>query len=210
MNKMNICLMVLGMVVAPNCFAKKSDSQDSFADLLSRRHSGYAYDSSRPVTQDQMKELAKAAQSAPSSYNDQPWFFIMCDRASQPEAYGKVMSSLVEFNQQWAKAAPVLVVVAAHKNSHKGEANRWAHYDSGAAAVCMVLKAASMGLMAHQMGGFDPEKISTLFDLPKDVEPMSVMAIGYEAAGETKNAAKDRKPLHENFFAGAWAKGLGN
>lgn len=208
MNRTKALITLIGLSMTSGCISKQDEMVDSFTQLMTKRHSGYSFDNSRLVTQEQIKALVKAGQAAPSSYNDQPWFFIICDRSTNPEAYNKVMSTLVEFNQQWAQNASVLIVVAAGLNSHKGQANRWAQYDSGAAAMSMVLQATSLGLMAHQMGGFDETKISALFGLPADVIPMSVMAVGYENSSETKSAPKERKPLQDNFFAGAWGKGV--
>jgi nitroreductase len=193
--------------ITPGCISKKSEDQtcSDISALLLKRHSGYAYDPAKIVTQDQIKAIIKAGQLTPSSYNDQPWDFIVCDRNTNPDAYEKVFSALVEFNQQWAKNAPVLIVSVASTNSHEGTHNRWAQYDTGAAAYGMMLQATSLGLMAHQMGGFDPEKIINNFGIPKDFVPMAVMAIGFEVANEVAKP-KERKPLEENFFMGTWGK----
>jgi len=204
MNKNKTLIAILGLGMSSGCISKATDPMQA---ILAKRHSGYAYDSSRPVSHEQIQQMVKAAQSAPSCYNDQPWFFIVCDRATQPDAYNKVLNALVEFNQQWAQSAPVLIVVAAGMNSREGGHNHWAQYDSGAAAVCMMLQATSLGLMAHQMAGFDPAKISASFELPADVMPMAVMAVGYEAS-ETKVKARERKPQEQNFFAGSWGNGI--
>jgi nitroreductase len=177
-----------------------------FTQLLHKRYSGYKFDPTRPLSHDQLKEIVEAGQLAPSSYNQQPWVFIVCDRTTNPEAYNKALSCLVEFNQNWAKNAPVLVIgIAATKSSHNAEVNAWAQYDTGAAAFAMMLQATSMGMMAHQMGGFDAQKIKQLFALPDSYEPMSVMAIGYPSKEETSKERK-RKPLGENFFMGSWGK----
>lgn len=179
---------------------------DAMQMLVAQRHSGYQFDSSRSVSKGALEMIMKAGQMAPSSYNDQPWMFLVCDRATNPESYEKVMSALVEFNQGWAKNAPVLMVTIAHTNSHNNEFNRWAQYDTGAAAMSMMLQATSLGMMAHQMGGFDDKKIAKLFNLPEDCVPMAVMALGYEVKNETERAKKERKPLNDIFITGSTIK----
>jgi nitroreductase len=175
-----------------------------FTQLLQKRYSGYQYDPAKQVTREQLKEISEAGRLAPSSYNEQPWAYIICDRNAHPEAYQKAFSALVEFNQNWAKNAPVLIVcIAATKSARNGKLNPAAQYDTGAATFAMVLKAASMGLMAHQMGGFDADKIKHLFAIPNGFEPMSVMAIGYASSNEVQ-PERTRKPLGENFFMGSW------
>jgi nitroreductase len=197
-----ICAFILCIGVMQNL------SGENLSSLLQQRHSGYLYDSSKSISKEQLQKIAEAARTAPSCYNDQPWHFVFSERNLTPDAYTKILNSLVEFNQGWAKNAPVLVVITADTKFQKnGENNRWGSYDSGAAAFAMMLSAADMGLMAHQMGGFDEKKMQSDLQIPARYIPMAVMAIGYEASGETPKV-KERKQLSDNFFLGAWGKGL--
>src|SRR5581483_5175230 len=142
MNKLTTLLIIL-MCGMSACIGEKHDSVER---VIARRHSGYAYDPSKTVSSDQLKTIIKAGQMAPSSYNDQPARFIICDRTTNPEAYKKALGGLVEFNQKWAQAAPVLVVVVASTNSRENSFNKWAQYDTGAAAFSMALQADALGL----------------------------------------------------------------
>lgn len=201
--------IIAALSITAVCISEKMHEQlpvvDSFSTLLATRQSGYSYDTTRSVNQEQIAAIVKAGSLAPSSYNDQPWCFIVCDRATHAQAYDNALSTLVEFNQGWAKNAPVLVVVVASENSHHGEYNRCAQYDTGAAAFSMMLQATSLGLMAHQMGGFDATRVCSLFEIPQGYVPMAVMAIGYATPEEKKSSPKkERKPLEENFFMGCW------
>lgn len=183
------------------------DLTKCYIEILEKRHSGYAYNSKKPVTTEQLKALAAAASLSPSSYNEQPWIFIFCDKNSHSEFYEKAFNCLVPLNQDWAKNAPVLVVIAANKKSDYSESNRWAEYDTGASALNMSLKATSLGLMAHEMGGFDEVKIRKEFSLPDHVTPMAVMAVGYEVEGAPRTP-RVRKPVNDNFFLGSYGQGL--
>lgn len=177
---------------------------ERLASIFIERHSGRAYDSSRPVTQEQILMLIEAARAAPSCYNDQPWFFIICNSSTHPDAYQRAFECLVEGNQAWAKEAPLLVIVLAGSKFHKnGKPNRWGAYDAGAAALSMAMEATFIGLMVHQMGGFDENKVKRDFSIPEDVTPMAVMAIGYEKQNEDI-PPKERLPLRDNFFMGSW------
>jgi nitroreductase len=181
------------------------DAAHYMNDLLEKRYSGRLYDASRVVSQDDVRAIVYAGGLAPSSYNEQPWRFIVCDKNVNPQAYAKVLSSLVEFNQGWAQHAPVLIVVISRLTSNYYEkGNHWAHYDTGAAAVCMMLKATSLNLMTHQMGGFDAAKITDLFQISEDFMPMAVMAVGYAAPADKKAPQKERKPIEEICFFGDW------
>jgi len=50
----------------------------------------------------------EAARWAASSYNEQPWRFLVGDRNSL--TYKKIFSALAPFNQAWAASAPVLIL----------------------------------------------------------------------------------------------------
>jgi nitroreductase len=181
-----------------------------FSKLTQQRHSGYSFDSTKSISSDLMLQLAKAAQLSPSSYNDQPWRFIFCDRQRTPEAYAKALSCLVEPNQEWAKDAPLLIVVIANTvSSYNQKTDYWAQYDTGAAAMSLAYQAASSGLMAHQMGGFDVNKTGKEFMIPSQMMPMTIIAVGYESEDESgKISPKERQPLGELFFLGELGNGL--
>lgn len=198
-----ICKM---LVLATTLYAFETPKIETYSQLLSNRFSGYSFDPNKPVTQEQLQLIVQAAQLTPSSYNEQPWNFVIADRNTNPAAYEKILSGLVEFNQGWAKTAPVLIVSIATLNSTKnGKPNRWSSYDTGAAAFSIVLQASSMGLMSHQMGGFDEDALRKAINIPKGYTPISVIAIGYPAATQTPTERK-RKPVTENFFSGSWGK----
>lgn len=178
--------------------------------LVEERHSGYFYDPMKLVSSEQILQLANAARLSPSCYNEQPSRLIFCDKKKSPEAYQKALSCLVEDNQTWAKNVPLLIIVSAEtKSSHQGGINRWAEYDTGAAAMSLVYQATALGLMAHEMGGFDSEKTKKVFNLPQGVIPLAVIAVGYESESEQKNIpSKKRHPLKEISFLGNWEQEL--
>eukprot|EP00276_Gloeochaete_wittrockiana_P005415 CAMPEP_0184643592 /NCGR_PEP_ID=MMETSP0308-20130426/427_1 /TAXON_ID=38269 /ORGANISM="Gloeochaete witrockiana, Strain SAG 46.84" /LENGTH=196 /DNA_ID=CAMNT_0027071621 /DNA_START=235 /DNA_END=825 /DNA_ORIENTATION=- len=180
----------------------------TFSEVLEKRHSGREYDASKPVKHDDILALCEAARSAPSCYNDQPWAFIIADRHADPAAFEKVFGCLVPFNQGWAKNVAVLIVIVGSTTSIQKEGpNRWGGYDTGAAAGFMALKAADLGLMAHQMGGYDSPKISAELSIPANYSTYAVMGVGYEKEGEPV-PARNRRPLTVNFFGGKWGAPL--
>lgn len=180
----------------------------NFSKLIEKRHSGYAFNATKSISKDQMIKLAEAANFAPSSYNDQPWKFIFCDKVQTPKAYDSVLQSLVEPNQKWAKDAPLLIIVLADNiSSYNQKLNRFSEYDTGAAAISLVFEATNLGLMAHQMGGYDMDKIKTNFSIPNNLTPMAVIAIGYEKDNESI-PSKKRRSLNESFFLGELNKSI--
>ena len=182
---------------------------------LAHRWSGRAYDASKPVTPAQIIALLEAARWAPSCYGDQPWRFVVCDRSSDAEAWQRAYDCLAPSNQTWVKNAPLLLLVTADsKFNHNGQDNRWGQYDTGAAAENLCLQASSMGLMAHQMGGFDVSRARAAFAVPEQYALMSMVCVGYPAdidsvtgeARERELAPRARRALGELFFRGGWGK----
>lgn len=178
-------------------------NSELLSDLFIKRHSGTDFDD-RPLTEDQIQALIQAARWSPSSYNDQPWNFILCNRYTTPEAYLKVQDSI--YGQEWTENVPFFAIVILRKEfSYNGEVNEWAQYDTGAAALAMSLQATEMGLMAHQIGGFDQENIRENFQIPQGYDPLVIIAIGYEnSAAPSGEEIRTRCPVNKNFFIGQW------
>src|SRR5262245_45767825 len=100
----------------------------SLHDLLKHRWSPRAF-ADKSVDAETLRSLFEAARWAPSSSNVQPWAYIVATREEKQD-YDKILSTLVEFNQGWAKHAPVLALsIAQSKNPKDGSSNRWAFHD---------------------------------------------------------------------------------
>ncbi|MDB2614134.1 nitroreductase family protein [Chlamydiales bacterium] len=172
--------------------------------LLNERHSGREYDTAKDLSELQVQELVDAAHLAPSCYNEQPWHFIIAHRERNRETYESIYHSLVEFNQGWAKDVPLLIVsLTSTLFRQNGKPNRWGSYDTGAATFSMMLMAHAQGLMAHQMGGFDENKLIKAFNLSKEYTPMAVMAVGYEKTSAAPSP-KERRDSSSHFHYGSF------
>lgn len=194
---------------------KPAITQEAIHALISNRWSPRAYDANKPVSQSQVLSLLEAARWAPSCFGDQPWRFLVWNKGQDATAWQQALEAIVPNNQVWAKNAPVFVLVCAHGLfGHNQKPNRWAEYDTGAAAENLCLQASALGLVAHQMGGFDSDAARAKFNIPAEVTPMAMLAIGYEGDAndlpeELKSrelASRTRKPLGELFFNGVWDK----
>lgn len=196
-------------------FEKQASTQYPINSLLARRWSGRAYDPAREVTHEQIITLLEAARWAPSCFGDEPWRLIVCKRATNESAWQAVLECLTEKNRAWAKHAPLLVVISANSLfASNDKPNKWGRYDTGAAAMSICVQATEMGLMVHQMGGFDADKTRTAFAIPEQFTPIAMMAVGYQLPEdripddikEREYAERKRRPLGENFFDGEWGK----
>jgi nitroreductase len=180
-------------------------------DLLANRWSPYSF-ADRSVSDEEVRSLFEAARWAPSSYNEQPWNYIVAKREDAVE-FARLLSCLVEANQTWAKASSLLVLSISRLNSARNnQPNRAAIHDIGLAAANLVLECTARGLVVHQMIGILPDKARELYSIPEGHEPLTVAAIGYasdpnnmpEALRTRDSARRPRKPLTEFVFGGKW------
>ena len=193
--------------------SKQATPDHPIQRLLAERWSPYGF-IDRLVTESDLSSLFEAARWAPSSYNEQPWSYIVATKKT-PMEFDRLLSCLVEGNQAWARAAPVLVLgVARLKFSQSGKDNRAAVHDLGLASASLVLEATSRGLSVHQMIGILSERARELYRIPVDAEAWTALAIGYkaDAAGlpdalrERDQAPRKRKPASQFVFTGSWGQ----
>jgi nitroreductase len=180
-------------------------------ELIAKRWSPYAF-SDRAVSAEDLRSLFEAARWAASSYNEQPWRYIMATKAN-PAEFERVLSCLVEGNQAWAKAAPVLAIGCVSLNFERnGKPNAAAIHDLGLASATLTFEATARGLCVHQMIGIVPDKVRELYHVPEGVEPKTGVAIGYAADPNTLSeklrerdlAPRTRKKLSEFVFERDW------
>ena len=124
---------------------KPADTQYPIHDLLRQRWSPRAFDD-RPIEGEKLRSLFEAARWAPSSYNEQPWRFIVANKDHETE-WNRLLACLVEGNRTWANRAPVLILSVASLNfEDDSKPNRHAFHDTGMAVENLVLQAAALGL----------------------------------------------------------------
>lgn len=185
-------------------------------DLIANRRSGRSF-SPKPLNADTIGSLLEAARWAPSCSNEQPWNFIVTEKEKPQSGHDRLLACLVEFNIEWAQHAPLLILSVARLNfAATGKPNRHALYDVGQAAANLALQATALGLIAHPMAGFDVEKARREFAIPADHEPATAIAVGYpgnpallsDKLQKRELAPRQRKPLADFVFSGAWGQPL--
>ena len=183
--------------------------------VLAARWSPYAF-AERSVSQADLRSLFEAARWAPSSYNEQPWSYIVASKENAAE-FARLLSCLVEGNQAWAKAAPVLALGCTSLNFKlNGKPNAAAQHDLGLASGTLLVEATSRGLVVHQMIGILPDRARELYQIPADIQPLTGLAIGYEGdinslpenIRERDRARRGRKSQAEFVFTGKWGTAL--
>jgi nitroreductase len=180
-------------------------------ELLEKRWSPVAF-SPRSVEPSKLRSVLEAARWAPSSFNEQPWVFLVSTKDDR-EAYERLLGCLAEGNRVWAQHAPVLMLSVAKLHfALNGKPNRHALHDVGAASAYLTMQATALGLYVHQMAGYDVERARREFSIPSGYEPAAAIALGYlgddtvlpEKLRGRSPLTRNRKPLSEFVFSGSW------
>ncbi|HSY17710.1 MAG TPA: nitroreductase family protein [Candidatus Acidoferrales bacterium] len=192
---------------------KPARTDHPILNVLAERWSPCGF-ADKPVAAADLLSLFEAARWAASSYNEQPWSYLVATR-DDPDEFERMLSCLVEVNQAWARTAPVLVLgVVSLRFATNNKGNRAAVHDLGLASANLSLEATSRGLAVHQMIGLLPDRARRVFQIPDHFEAWTAMAIGFAAdpAALPEDLKKhdltprQRKPLNEFVFGSQWGK----
>jgi nitroreductase len=190
---------------------KRAATDYPIQELLATRWSPYAF-ADRAVSEADLRSLFEAARWAPSSYNEQPWSYLVATRDA-PEGFARLLSCLVEGNQVWARNAPALALgCASVRFTRNGQPNAAALHDLGLASASLVLEATARGLMVHQMIGILPDRAREVYQVPEGVQPLTGLAVGYlgdpatlpQHLRDRDLAPRRRKQQAEFVFTGKW------
>jgi len=185
-------------------------------DVIAERWSPYGY-GDRQVEKEDLASVFEAARWAASSFNEQPWRYIVATR-DDPGEFKRLLSCLVEPNQAWARSAPVLALgIASLSFARNDKPNSVAVHDLGQASAMLSIEATARGLSVHQMSGILPDRARELYDVPEGYEVVTALAIGYAAHPDTQTddfreadtTPRERRPLAEFVFAGSWGESAG-
>ena len=129
-------------------------------NVILERQSRRAF-ASTDVSAHELETVLEAARWAPSSFNAQPWRFVVARRSTN--AWAQFLMWLSPSNREWAERAAALVLLAVpHARTRRAPHA----FDGGAAWAHLALQAAASGLVAHAIAGFDFERAETELAMP--------------------------------------------
>ena len=186
--------------------ARTAVTSTPILDVLAQRWSPRAFDVTQEVDETKLTAALEAARWSPSASNSQPWRFIVARRGT-PQ-FSAIEGTLMGFNSAWAGSAGALLVAVTEVIDSEGKARPWAQYDLGQAMAHFSVQAHADGLHVHQMGGFDADALRTAFDLPEQLVPLAVSAVGTlgspeqlpEATRAREIAPRERRPLAQSLI----------
>ena len=194
--------------------SKKATPDHPIHELIARRWSPYAF-ADHPVSRDDIVSLFEAARWAASSYNEQPWSYVVARRDDEPDAFATLLSCLVEGNQVWARHASVLALgIVSQRFRRNDKPNAAAQHDLGLASATLTFEATVRGLVVHQMIGILPDRAREVYAIPDGADALTGLAIGYAGKAATlpetlrprDTAPRTRKPLGDFVFGARWGE----
>jgi nitroreductase len=149
---------------------------------------------SEPVDRDTLTLLLKAAMSAPTACNSQPWEFVVVTEADRLDHIrGKFL--FARYN------APAAIVVCGNVRVANNSAaqEHWVQ-DCSAATENILIAAAGMGLGAVWIGVYPyPSKIKPVAEslgIPENVTPLSMVFVGYPAEVKEPRTQYDERKVY--------------
>ena len=191
---------------------KRAPAEHPIHDVLAERWSPFVF-ADTPVDDATLAALLEAARWAPSSYNEQPWRFLV--GRGRDESWQAIRDSLVPGNRAWAERAPLLLVSVASLRYARGDKpNAHAWHDVGLATGNLLAEATARGLLVHPMGGFSADVIRERFGVPEAFAPIAALAVGHhgepaaadEALAGYEARPRLRRPLAELAFGASWGQ----
>jgi nitroreductase len=151
-----------------------------------------AYRSLDPVenTKDLITDLAGCAQLSASCNNNQSWRFVF---VYEHEMLAKMYEVLSKGNA-WAKSASMIIAVLSKKDYDCIIEDRvYHHFDTGMATAFLILRATELGLVAHPIAGYSPQKTREVLGIPDDIEVITLVIVGKHA--KTLNPVLSEKQI---------------
>ena len=171
----------------------------NFFELAKNRYSERFFDP-RPVEQEKLDQILEAGRLVPTACNYQPQRFYVL---RSPEALAKArMVTPFHYN------APLMLLVCYDLNTvWKAPGDRMFRYynsgeqDASIAAATMMYEAEELGVHSVWLRGFDAQTVSEVFELPENIIPVMMFAMGYPS-DKTKPSSWHfmRKPIEETVM----------
>ena len=146
-----------------------------------------------PVGEEQIKTLLEAGMNAPSANNRQPWHFIVVDERERLNAIMEVHP----YSKMLAQAPLAIIVCGDITRSE-----RYWQQDCAAATENILLATRALGLGSVWLGVYPKEDrtkgITEIFDLPENVRPLCVIAVGHPAEEAGRVERYHASKVHRN------------
>lgn len=177
-----------------------------FQTLIEKRRTVRKYSADTRVTREQIQELVRAAQEAPSWKNTETgrYYCVLSEDVKL-----RLRQECLGYANNDVKTEHAALIVTTFVHNHAGFqkdgtpdneiGNGWGCYDLGLQNENLILKAEELGLSTLIMGLRDADKIREILSIPEEETIVSVIAVG---KADEKPSRPKRRELDEvlKFF----------
>lgn len=177
--------------------------------LICERRSVHYYDADKELSKEQIKELFELAVLSPSSFNLQPWEFIVikdkenkkklkeiCMGQQHVEDASAAVIVLAKLNpgedvedimNEWIakgyfpqELASQYIPVIKAKDNDLPNTKIWAAKNASLAAMTLMIAAKGLGIASCPMEGFNYQQLVAEYKIPQNLMPIMIITLGYE------------------------------
>lgn len=134
----------------------------------------------KKVSRESIETLLRAAMQAPSAMNRKPWCFMVIDEE-------EVMQKLISHPAFTGKIKEAKAFILVMANLDKATCKLY-HQDLAAATENILLEATYLGIGSYWIGVYETDTrldaVKEIFNLPTNIEPFSLVALGYPKSNE--------------------------
>ena len=169
-----------------------------FQTLLETRRTVRKYSPDTKVTREQIEEMVRAAQEAPSWKNSETGRYYC---VLSKELVQQIRSQCLGYANNDSKTEHAALIVTTFVHNHAGFqkdgtpdneiGNGWGCYDLGLQNENLILKATELGLATLIMGLRDADKIREILSIPQTETIVSVIAVGKAAEAPFRPKRKE-------------------
>lgn len=164
-----------------------------FLSLAKKRYSCREF-LEREVEKDKIEKILESARIAPTAANYQPQRILVLQNKEQ-------LSKLYKCTK-YGWNAPVIMIICYDKNvswKRKYDGKDEGVVDASIVTTHMMLEVQDLGLGSTWIGYFDPVKVREEYNIPDNLEIVSMLAIGYPAEDSKPSEMHNRRNSLEDI-----------
>lgn len=156
-----------------------------------------AYRSLQPVqiTENLINDLIECAKLSASCFNNQPWRYVFV----YDQKILKEMYQALSTGNEWARNASMIIAVFCKKEDDCIIRDReYFLFDTGMATGFLILRATEMGLVAHPIAGYSPNKVKEILHISDDNKIITLVIVGKHSE-KINPILSDKQKEWENY-----------
>lgn len=164
-----------------------------FLELAKGRYSERSFDKSHPIEEEKLSKILEAGRVAPTACNFQPQKIYLL---KTEDSLWKAATLTHTYD------APIVLIICYDKNivwkNTREEGYNSGEQDASSVLTSMMFEAESLGVHSLWIRGFNSKLVAEAFELPENIKPVSMLALGYPSEkSEPSPRHSEKKPLSD-------------